>query len=75
MVGAPKGLSDLHRIEAQVRVTCTSCRATEVWELDALIREVREIGGSTDWHAARYLLKCPKRCHLPMITPLAIIRQ
>ncbi len=72
MVGPPKSLSDLHRIEAQVRVTCTSCQATEVWELDALIKEVRDNGGNTDWSTARFALKCPKRCHAPMITLMPI---
>jgi hypothetical protein len=72
VVGPPKNLSDLHRVEAQVRVTCTSCRATEVWELAALITEVRSNGGNTDWHTARYALKCPKRCHSPMLTLLPI---
>lgn len=72
MVGPPKNLSDLHRIEAQVRVTCTSCKATEIWELDALIAEVRNAGGNTDWQAARYSLKCPKRCASPMISLLPI---
>ena len=47
MVGSPKNLSDLYRIEAQVRVTCRGCQATEVWELDALIAEVRKNGGNT----------------------------
>lgn len=72
MVGAPKNLSDLHRIEAQVRVTCISCKATEVWELDAMIAEVRNNGGNTDWRAARYALKCPKRCASPIISLLPI---
>ncbi|WP_066776097.1 hypothetical protein [Sphingomonas sp. CCH5-D11] len=72
MVGAPKNLSDLYRVEAQVRVTCTSCRATEVWELHAIITEVRNNGGNTDWRAARYALKCPKRCASPMISLLPI---
>lgn len=72
MVGDPKNLSDLHRIEAQVRVTCTSCKATEVWELDALITEVRNNGGNTDWRAARHALKCPKRCASPLISLLPI---
>ncbi len=44
MVGAPKNLSDLYRIEAQLRVTCRGCNACEVWELDALIAEVRKNG-------------------------------
>lgn len=72
MVGQPKNLSDLHRIEAQVRVTCRSCRATEVWELGAIIDEVRRQGGNTDWRAARQSLKCPGRCPSPMIDLLAI---
>lgn len=72
MVGPPKTLSDLHRIEAQVKVMCTSCKASEVWELDALIAEVRNNGGNTDWRTAPYALKCPKRCHAPMITLLPI---
>lgn len=72
MVGPPKNLSDLHRIEAQVKVTCTSCKAVEVWELDALITEVRNNGGNTDWHTARYAVKCPRRCASPIITLLPI---
>ena len=72
MVGAPKNLSDLHRIEAQVRVTCRSCTATEVWELDALIAEVRKNGGNTDWNAARRSLQCPHRCAAPRIDLLPL---
>ena len=72
MVGAPKSLSDLHRIEAQVQVTCRSCKASEVWELTALIEEVRRKGGKTDWRAARRSIKCPKRCPSPMIDLLPI---
>lgn len=72
MVGAPKSLSDLYRIEAQVRVTCRSCKESEVWELGALIEEVRSAGGNTDWRAARHSIKCPKRCPSPIIDLLAI---
>lgn len=72
VVGAPKNLSDLYRIEAQVRVTCTSCKAVEVWELGALIEEVRRNGGNTDWRAARSSIKCPKRCPAPIISLLPI---
>lgn len=72
MVGQPKNLSDLHLIEAQVRVTCRGCQATEVWELDALITEVRKNGGNTDWNAARWALKCPRRCASPRIDLLPL---
>jgi hypothetical protein len=43
-----------------------------VRQLAALITEVRANSGNTDWHTARYALKCPKRCHAPMITLLPI---
>jgi hypothetical protein len=72
MVGAPKNLSDLQRIEAQVQVTCKSCKASEVWELGALIEEIRRNGGNTDWRAARRSIKCPKHCPSPMIHLLPI---
>lgn len=72
VVGDPKSLHDLYRIEAQVRVTCRSCRTSEVWELPALIAEVRERGGNTDWRAARAVIKCPQRCASPMIDLLPI---
>lgn len=77
MVGAPKSLHDLHRIEAQVRVTCTNCKVTEIWELDALIAEVRNSGGNTDCETARFALKCPKQCASPMIklAPIPFGRQ
>ncbi|MCA1200167.1 hypothetical protein K9B35_19540 [Sphingomonas sp. R647] len=72
MVGDPRTLHDLHRIEAQVRVTCRSCNASELWELDALIEEVRRNGGNTDWRAARSVLRCPHHCAEPMIELLPI---
>lgn len=72
MVGPPKSLYDLHRVEAQVRVTCRSCKATELWELDALIAEVRNNGGNTDWKAAHWSIKCPHRCSSPRVTLLAL---
>lgn len=72
MVGAPKNLSDLYTIEAQVRVTCRGCKATEVRELDALIAEVRKNGGNTDWNAGRWALKCPHRCASPRIDLLPL---
>ncbi len=52
MAGAPKNRSFLCRIEAQVAVTCRSCKAGEVWEQDALIAEMGKNGGNTDWNAA-----------------------
>lgn len=72
MVGDPKTLDDLYRIEAQVRVTCRGCQANEIWELNALIAEVRQNGGNTDWRAARRSIKCPRRCASPKIDLLPL---
>lgn len=55
-----------------MRVTCRGCGAVEVWELGALIDEVRRNGGSTDWRAARAAIKCPRRCASPRIDLLPI---
>ena len=67
MAGDPKTLSDLYRIEAQVRATCRGCKASEVWELDALIAEVRKNGGNTDWRSAWRAVKCPHNCAAPLV--------
>ena len=44
----------------------------EVWELEALIDEVKKNGGSTDWRMAPSAIKCPHRCPSPMVTLLAL---
>lgn len=72
IVGDPKTLADLYRVEAQVRVACRSCKATEIWELDALIAEVQRNGGGMDWRAAKAAIKCPHHCAAPMIDLLPI---
>lgn len=72
MVGPPKSLHDLHRVEAQVRVTCRGCGAVETWELNALIAEVCNNGGNTDWRAAHWSVKCPRHCASPRISLLAL---
>lgn len=72
MVGDPKTLDELDKIEAQVRVTCRGCKATEIWELNALIAEVRRNGGNTEWRAARRSIKCPNRCASPLIDLLPL---
>lgn len=72
MVGPPKTLHDLHRVEAQVRVVCQGCRAEELWELDALIAEVRSNGGNTDWRAAPRSIKCPRNCPAPLVRLIII---
>jgi hypothetical protein len=40
--------------------------------LDALITEVSNNGGNTDWKMARWAIKCPSRCPAPRIDLVAI---
>ena len=67
MVGEPKSVYDLRRIEAQVRAICGRCKEFQVWELPALIAKVTANGGNANWDTAKYAVKCPMRCASPMI--------
>lgn len=58
MVGAPKHLSDLRRIEADVRVTCRRCGFEDDWSVDDLSRHLLSIGGSTVWSQITATLRC-----------------
>ena len=58
MVGAPKHLSDLARIEADVRVACRPCGFEEDWPREALARHLFEIGGSQVWSEVTRHLRC-----------------
>ncbi|WP_140418499.1 hypothetical protein [Sphingomonas mucosissima] len=40
--------------------------------MDALIAEVRNNGGNTDWKAAQWAIKCPQRCASPRVSLLAL---
>jgi hypothetical protein len=46
MVGAAKHLSDLNKIEADVRITCRKCGFEDDWDRHELARHVLAIGGS-----------------------------
>lgn len=37
-----------------------------------MITEVHNNGGNSDWHTARYAVKCPRRCASPIISLLPI---
>lgn len=58
MVGDPKHLSDLRRIEADVRVTCAECGLEEDWDVDALAARLHRTGGSTVWTEITRKLRC-----------------
>lgn len=44
--------SDLQRIQAQVQVTCKSCRASETWERDVGVGRP-DPGGRQEWRQRR----------------------
>ena len=58
MVGQPKQLSDLRKIEADVRITCRRCGFEDDWTSDALTKHLFEIGGSTVWTEITRHLHC-----------------
>ena len=58
VVGQPKQLSDLRKIEADVRITCRRCGFEDDWTPDALANHLFEIGGSTVWTEVTRYLHC-----------------
>ncbi|WP_205481576.1 hypothetical protein [Sphingomonas arenae] len=58
MVGQPKHLSDLRKIEADVRITCRRCRFEEDWTREDLASHLFEIGGSQVWSEITRHLTC-----------------
>lgn len=58
MVGQPKHLSDLHKIEADVRITCRRCRFEDDWTREALAAHLFAMGGSQVWSEITRHLRC-----------------
>ena len=58
MVGAPKHLSDLARIDADVRIACRTCGFEQDWARGDLARHLFEIGGSQVWSEITRHLRC-----------------
>jgi hypothetical protein len=58
MVGQPKHLSDLRKIEADVRITCRQCGFEDDWTREALAEHLFDIGGSQVWSEITRHLSC-----------------
>ena len=58
MVGPPKHLSDLRKIDADVRITCRQCGFEDDWSHKALAEHLFEIGGSQVWSEITRHLRC-----------------
>ncbi len=58
MVGDPKHLSDLDKVEADVRIRCRRCKFEDDWTVAALTRHLYETGGSTVWSEVTRTLRC-----------------
>jgi hypothetical protein len=73
MVGSPKHLSDLDRIEADVRITCRRCGFEDDWTTADLARYLFEIGGSTVWSEITRYLTCRRfGCGSPELWALPV---
>jgi hypothetical protein len=58
MVGPPKTLQDLRRVEGAVRVTCRACKAVKQHDLEELIIDRRSRRISKEWEAVRHGTAC-----------------
>lgn len=55
---APERLSDLARMDVDVRIVCRQCGFEEDWTSEALSRHLAEIGGSDVWSEITHYLRC-----------------
>lgn len=61
MVGPPKHLHDLNKIEADVRVTCRECGFEVDWTVADLSRHLLSIGGNLTWSEITRHLACRRQ--------------
>lgn len=61
MVGSPKNLDDLRRVEASVQVTCNACGDVELIDRETLLHERTALGMSRDWQTVCADQSC-RRC-------------
>ncbi|MEH3046526.1 hypothetical protein [Sphingomonas adhaesiva] len=59
MVGPPKTLYDLRKVEAALRVTCRACGGVKLVDREALIADRRFSRRSLEWPAVLSDLPCP----------------
>ena len=73
MVGHPKHLSDLAKIEADVRIICRECRLEEDWTAESLGRYLHRTKGSGVWSEITRGMKCRRLgCPSGDLYPLAV---
>ncbi|KQN93837.1 hypothetical protein ASE95_02725 [Sphingomonas sp. Leaf231] len=60
MVGDPKTLYDLRKVEASVRVTCRSCKAVKVHDLEELIASRTFRRATMDWRTTQHEMICAR---------------
>jgi hypothetical protein len=58
MVGSPKMLTDLRKIDASLRVTCRTCGNAREIDRERLIRDLLTRGRSLDWSLVPRALRC-----------------
>jgi len=58
MVGNPKNLSDLRRIEAALRVTCARCGRTGLYDRETLLADRMTHQLPTDWESMKTGFQC-----------------
>jgi hypothetical protein len=59
MVGPPKRLEDLQKVDGAIRITCRSCKAVTMLDLAELIRARSARRASSDWRTVQQDQPCP----------------
>jgi hypothetical protein len=58
MVGNPKTLHELRKVDADLQVTCRACARRVYVDREWLIAELMRRKRSTDWDAVRHQMRC-----------------
>lgn len=58
MVGDPKSLHDLRRIEADILVTCRACGRSRGFDRELLMLDLMRRGQNGDWASLRNRVRC-----------------
>jgi hypothetical protein len=70
MVGDPKDLSDLRRVEATLRVTCRRCGHAREFDIGELGRELSRRRKSSAWDALPHHFRCGCGARRPRLLPI-----
>lgn len=61
MVGPPKRIEDLRRLDANIRIVCAKCKHARVFDRELLIAELARRKKTTEWRVLPHMFRCRQR--------------